>query len=155
MRRHNYLIFLAIPIAFYTGYITSRHTLRHNTQEQIHIRHLRDTIRCLIPLPAETIYRHSYIPVAVTQTDTIYLPRETRIYRDTLFYAEVSGYRPSLDTLAIYPQKTIETHSIYTSTASQNQSARWSLGITAGASLTPQGISPGITVGLSYSFICF
>ncbi|MDE6358768.1 MAG: hypothetical protein K2L29_04115 [Duncaniella sp.] len=27
---------MAIPIAFYTGYITSRHTLRHNTQEQIH-----------------------------------------------------------------------------------------------------------------------
>lgn len=41
----------------------------------------------------------------VVRNDTVYipLPRETKIYAEKDYYAEVSGYEPSLDYLEVYP----------------------------------------------------
>lgn len=41
----------------------------------------------------------------IRQNDTLYLslPRETKIYAEKDYYAEVSGYEPSLDYLEVYP----------------------------------------------------
>ena len=56
--------------------------------------------------------------VAVTDTvhlnDTVYLslPRETKLYGDSTYTAQVSGYRPELDWVKVYPQKTVVTRTI-------------------------------------------
>jgi hypothetical protein len=41
----------------------------------------------------------------IVRNDTVYipLPRETKIYAEKDYYAEVSGYEPSLDYLEVYP----------------------------------------------------
>jgi hypothetical protein len=41
----------------------------------------------------------------IVRNDTVYLPlpRETKIYSEKDYYAEVSGYEPSLDYLEVYP----------------------------------------------------
>ena len=63
---------------------------------------LRDTI--YIPYPeVDTVYTHS--------TDTVYLPSEdttmvlqhqTKIYEDSTYKAQISGYNPSLDWIETY-----------------------------------------------------
>ena len=63
---------------------------------------LRDTMR--IPYPVyDTVYTHS--------TDTVYLPSEdttmvlqhqTKIYEDSTYKAQISGYNPSLDWIETY-----------------------------------------------------
>ena len=71
--------------------------------------------------------------VAVTDTvhlnDTVYLslPRETKLYGDSTYTAQVSGYRPELDWVKVYPQKTVVTRTI-----SVGSRKRWGLGLQAG-----------------------
>lgn len=46
--------------------------------------------------------------------DTLYisLPREVKVYAGDEYYAEVSGYRPNLDYIEIYPKTTTITQTI-------------------------------------------
>lgn len=72
-----------------------------------------------IPSPPVTEYiKIPYgIPVPVKESDTVrvhdtlymYLDKEVKEYRDSNFFARVSGYQPSLDFIEIYPKTTIIT----------------------------------------------
>lgn len=125
---------------------------------------LRDTLRISIPA-----YRATASPRAVTAThgdsDSITLRAEQRVYADSTFRAVVSGIDPRLDSLTIYPRHPVitmtETRHIHTSEGAARTNAatartavaarsRWSLGITAGATATSHGLTPGITFGLTY-----
>lgn len=87
-------------------------------------------------------------------TVTVDLPMERRIYKeDSLYYACVSGFRPSLDTLIVWP--TITTITIREK--ERIPAPRWSIGATVGPSLitTPKGslhAGFGVTAGISYRF---
>ncbi len=95
------------------------------------------------------------ILIAVTDTlrirDTLYLPlqREERVYRDSLYMAVVSGYRPSLDRLDIYRTERIVTlHA---------EPRKWGFGIAAGPGLliSPDGrahFGIGVTAGVRWDF---
>ena len=92
----------------------------------------------------------------ITIRDTAYmvLPRETKIYQDSTYRAEVSGYRPSLDRIEIF-----QTSSVITSESVIIPKAkRWGIGLHVGAGMTlekqPQ-LRPYIGVGLSYNFWTF
>ena len=72
--------------------------------------------------------------------DTV-VHREQAYYEDSLYRAWVSGYRPKLDSLMVFPK------TVYHTIASKKK--RWGLGLQAGYGY-PGGVYAG--VGISYSF---
>ena len=70
-------------------------------------------------------------------TDTIHIgdtvvPREQAYYEDSLYRAWVSGYRPRLDSLQIFPRTVYQTvtNDIYHTFTPKKK--RWGLGLQAG-----------------------
>jgi hypothetical protein len=119
-----------------------RDTVTHYAPKYIE-RHTRDTIR--IP-----------IPELVHDTVAVYLPRETKIYEDARYRAEVSGYQPSLDRIDIFTQTQVVTKDV---TQVVKRKTRWGLGISAGYGVaintTDQTFKPApyIGVGIQYNLI--
>lgn len=95
---------------------------------------IRDTVRERYPVYVESTVTDTML-VALTDTvtvsDTVYvlLPREQRVYRDTNYVAWVSGYRPRLDSMEVYPVTRYVTRTVYPtkkrSSMSVESSASW------------------------------
>ena len=102
--------------------------------------------------------RTEYVPVCDTIRiqDTLFVPVpiETKVYEDSLYRAEVSGDRASLDRLEIYQQERIITQTI---PVQVKERKRWGIGVQAGYGVsTPNGkpvLSPYIGIGVSYDLI--
>ena len=79
--------------------------------------------------------------------DTVVL-REQAYYEDSLYRAWVSGYRPRLDSLMVFPKTVYQTvtNDIYHTITPKKK--RWGLGLQAGYGY-PSGIYAG--VGISYN----
>lgn len=91
------------------------------------------------------------VQVVTEKRDTIWaeLPREVKEYRDTSYYAKVSGFSPSLDAIEVYQRtKTITI-------TERVKPSRWGVGVTAGYGLTTNGIAPYIGIGLNYNLFTF
>ena len=123
-----------------------RDTITHHVPRYVY-KHTRDTIRVPVPVPGSEPER-----------DTIYvnLPRETKVYEDARYRAEVSGYQPSLDRIDIYTQTQVVTKDV---TQIVKQKTRWGLGISAGYGVTINTTdqtfrpSPYIGVGIHYNLL--
>lgn len=123
-----------------------RDTITHHAPHYVY-KHTRDTIRVPVPVPGPEPER-----------DTIYvnLPRETKVYEDARYRAEVSGYQPSLDRIDIYTQTQVVTKDV---TQVVKQKTRWGLGISAGYGVTINTTdqtfrpAPYIGVGIHYNLI--
>ena len=119
-----------------------RDTVTHYAPRYIE-KHTRDTIR--IP-----------IPELVHDTVAVYLPRETKIYEDTRYRAEVSGYQPSLDRIDIFAQTQVVTKDV---AQVVKRKTRWGIGISAGYGIaintTEQTFKPApyIGVGIQYNLV--
>ena len=108
---------------------------------------VRDTLRDSIPYPvAETVLMEmpEPFPVYVTQggdtvRDTIYVPVPItqKEYRTDDYRAWVSGYRPSLDSVWVYPETKII----------REKPRRWGIGVTAGYGIGRNGLSPYVGIG--------
>ena len=91
--------------------------------------------------------------------DTLYinLPREQRTYADSTYTAWISGYRPQLDSIQIYPQTTTITNT--TTITHEPKKPHFSIGIQTGygVSIINNQVRPApyLGVGLSYSLISF
>ena len=102
--------------------------------------------------------RTEYVPVCDTIRiqDTLFVPVpiENKVYEDSLYRAEVSGYRASLDRIEIYQQERIITQTI---PVQVKERKRWGIGVQAGYGVsTPNGkpvLSPYIGIGVSYDLI--
>lgn len=116
-----------------------RDTVTHYAPKYIE-RHTRDTIR---------------VPVTEIRHDTVavYVPREVRVYEDTRYRAEVSGYQPSLDRIDIFTQTEIVTQ--HTAQVVK-QKTRWGLGISAGygiaINVADQAFKPAPYIGLGIHY---
>ncbi|MCM1163408.1 MAG: hypothetical protein NC339_04085 [Muribaculaceae bacterium] len=137
-------IITALLLGFGTGYFTVSRRLPTSPAATRIITHtdtivVRDTVRITIGTPvAECPATRT-----VTVRDTIILPAVQRVYADTLYRAVVSGIDPKLDSLTIYPPLTTITR--------HTRPSPWGLGLTAGISITPRGITPSLTLGLTYT----
>lgn len=85
------------------------------------------------------------------------IPITQKVYENSLYRAYVSGYRPNLDSLIIFPPHDITTVTNgYTYPKSRQK--RWGIGIHVGygmtMSRTPQ-FTPYIGFGISYNLITF
>jgi len=81
--------------------------------------------------------------------DTLYqtLPITQRMYeKDSIYKAWVSGYRPQLDSLLVFPKTITKT---VTNTINQN-SSKFGIGVTAGYGVSKTGLSPFVGVGVYY-----
>ena len=120
---------------------------------------IRDTLVVEVDRPVtQRIIDTIEVEVIATRTvhDTVLatLPREERTYQDSSYTAIVSGIRPRLDYLAIYPEKEIVT---VTETIQVPKANRWGLGLQAGYGFTVQGgkvqHAPFLGVGISYNIV--
>ena len=85
------------------------------------------------------------------------IPITQKVYENSLYRAYVSGYRPNLDSLIIFPRHDITTVTNgYTYPKSRQK--RWGIGIHVGYGMTmsraPQ-FTPYIGFGISYNLITF
>lgn len=120
---------------------------------------IRDTLLVEKPVPVEVRVVDTML-VAVADTisinDTVYLhlPREIKRYEDSLFRAQVSGYRPALDWIEVYPQTEVVTRNM-----SVEPRKRWGIGLQAGYGAYAAGgqvrLAPYLGVGISYNLIRF
>lgn len=145
-----------------SGYFLGR---RAESSAEVKIETVTDTLRItdtlLVekPVPVEVRVVDTML-VAVTDTirlsDTVYLrlPREIKQYEDSLYRAQVSGYRPELDWIEVYPQ------TIYLTKVVKTQDVkRWGIGVQAGYGACASGgqvrLAPYLGVGISYNLIRF
>ena len=122
---------------------------------------VRDTVRERYPVYVERTVTDTML-VALTDTvtvsDTVYvrLPREQKRYADTNYVAWVSGFRPSLDSIEVYPVTRYVTKTV---TKMDDSRKRWGIGSQAGYGIGLTGGKvtgvPYIGVGISYDLIRF
>ena len=116
--------------------------------------------RVVVEYRTDTITRVKPVYIASTpeiRTDTLYLhdtiavpvPIERRVYADSNYRAVVSGWRPSLDSISVYPATKIVTR---WRERVEKERSRWGLGIQAGAGLSANGVAvPYVGVGVQYN----
>lgn len=151
---------LLAALLLLSGYFLGRRTARSPEPEcivQVDTLRIRDTLLVEKPVPVEVRVVDTML-VAVTDTirlsDTVYLriPREIKQYEDSLFRAQVSGYRPSLDWIEVYPQTEVVTRNIFV-----DSRKRWGVGLQAGYGAYVAGgqvrLAPYVGVGISYDIL--
>ena len=114
-----------------------------------------DTIVQIKPTFVERrIVKKDTIKIAVIDTlvvrDTLYLPREQKVYADSSYRAVVSGISPRLDSIEVY-NKTI------TKIATQKEWRKWDYGVQVGVGLVcPVNSTPNFGFytgfGITYHF---
>lgn len=88
----------------------------------------------------------------ITISDTIYiggqtLYQEVKEYKDSTYYARISGINAFLEEIDVYP-KTI-TQYIYKTEKVAVEPKKWSIGLQGGIGITPKGLQPYLGVGVT------
>lgn len=165
-------LLLAISAAYNIIYIRARVSGGSGGQTRTDTVRLVDTLRYVSPAPVrDTIikYVHVRLPstppapdnpgnsaesaekaAAGTDTAAVIIPITSRTYSTPEFTATVSGYQPSLDSIAIHAPRTIITNN-----PPAAKSKPWGIGIAAGIGAGRGGITPFIGITLQYSLIRF
>ncbi len=124
--------------------------LRKAEKEVVTVTKVRTEVRVdTLLIPSPLIAFRTFVPETIRIGDTV-VQREQVVYQDSLYKAWVSGYRPRLDKLEIYP-RTI-THTVTNDVYHPVKKKRWGVGLHAGYGLP---IGWYIGVGVSYNFIVF
>lgn len=145
----------------FVGYHLGRRTYGNEDTDKVITRTdtllVIDTIVRELPVVREiSIIRHDTVRIVTILHDTVQvsMPVERKVYaEDSLYYAVVSGWKPSLDSIILYPQRTY----IYKERTIRSNSPKWLIGISAGPSVlvTTDGKlhgGLGVTAGLTYRF---
>lgn len=86
-------------------------------------------------------------------SDTCWHLREYKEYRDSNYYAKISGVSPRLDEIKVY-QKTV-TQYVYRDRIVSNKQKRFGLGLSAGYGIGRNGLSPVLAVTVNYNLFQF
>ena len=120
---------LLLIIGFVIGILCRPRHIREVTEKVTDTLVVRDTHIIEKPVLVERTYYDS-LYVAVRDTirikDSVFvaLPMEKKIYKGEDYLAEISGYKPSLDRIEVYPKNTIITETI-----TQSVTNRHALGV--------------------------
>lgn len=74
--------------------------------------------------------------------------REAVVYEDSMYYAVVSGWRATLDTLSLRHTERVRTERV--TVEDRKRPRRVSVGLQAGYGLTPKGLQPYVGAGVSF-----
>ena len=113
-----------------------------NTVRKIQV----DTMYILSPQPYLAWIDNSD---TIHASDTCYHLREYKEYRDSSYYAKISGVAPRLDEIRVYPRTIYQTEYIYRDIVQKNK--RWGLGLSAGYGIGRNGLSPILAVTVNYN----
>ena len=123
-----------------------------------------DTVTYYRPVPRDSaVVRYETVRLRVTDTvrvtvgDTVrvadsvevIVPITQKVYADSLYRAYVSGYRPRLDSIFIYPRTR------YIAITRQAKPQRWGIGLQAGYGVGRGGTGPYVGIGVSYNLFTF
>lgn len=148
----NYIVLIAV--AFFAGFALSRcggkdEIVREVTTTDTVIVYRTDTVRIDRPVPAlVTVTDTLYLRDTVTHTVIAQLPIETKFYEDTLYRAQISGVRPNMDFIEVFPRT--EYKYIYQTEKVTYKPKKWGFGVSAGYAFTGTRMQPYIGVGISY-----
>ena len=124
---------------------------------------VRDTV---IDVQIDTQYFPKPVPYKVEIKDTVYLPnnesiesgcqnkhaqgtlfvQEIKEYKDSTYYAKISGINAYLEEIRVYPKTIIQY--INTNEYIYIPPKKWSIGIQGGIGITPKGLQPYIGFGV-------
>ena len=127
-----------------------------------------DTIKVIKPIAKDsTVVR--YVTKVVKVIDTtevvtdchhldsdsvkVQIPITQKVYEDSTYTAYVSGYKPNLDSIFIYPKTEVQTI-----TNKVDDKSRWSISVHGGYGLTltkQPRFEPYIGIGISYNLYTF
>lgn len=121
----------------------------------------RDTVTVEKPVEViKTVVRKELAAVTdtIVRSDTTYieLPVEQKVYADSNYRAVVSGIRPSLDEISVFPETKVVTKTITVTEAAKPK--RFSLGVQGGwyviydAAHKQVATGPGAGAGLSFGW---
>ena len=82
-------------------------------------------------------------------SDTCWHLREYKEYRDSNYYAKVSGVAPRLDEIRVYPHTIYQTEYIYRDITQKPK--RCGIGLSAGYGIGRNGLSPILAVTVNYN----
>lgn len=110
-----FLLLLVFVVGAVVGFYVTKRLFRDATKMVVvsDTTYIHDTTRIVLPSEIKYIKTTDTLLVMVTDTlmlhDTTYvvLQKEEKEYRGEDYYAKVSGYRPSLDIIEVYPKTTI------------------------------------------------
>lgn len=151
---------LLAAVFLLSGYLLGRRANRSHAPElmvQTDTLRIRDTLLVERPVPVEVRVVDTMLVAVmdtVTVNDTVYLqlPREEKVYESGDYRAQVSGYRPELDWIEVYPQRMVVTRNIFV-----DSRKRWGVGLQAGYGAYMSGgqvrLAPYLGVGISYDII--
>lgn len=147
---------LLAALLLLSGYLLGRRAGRASVTAEI-VRtdtlRIRDTLLVERPVPVEVRVVDTML-VAVNDTVYLQLPREEKVYESGDYRAQVSGYRPELDWIEVYPQTVYVTRNI-----SEDSRKRWGIGLQAGygayAAAGQVRLAPYLGVGISWNILQF
>ena len=149
------LLFVLSVVCFVLGFYCK------GLHQNIEIQNIEkvDTTYIYYPIEIERrIVKKDTIKIAVIDTlvvrDTLYLPREQKVYADSSYRAVGSGVSPRLDSIFVYPKTIYETRF-----ATQNEWRRITFGLQVGVggviplfSSSDPSLGAYIGVGLGFRF---
>ena len=160
-------IILWVLVLGLIGY-TMLHLHDKEIQIQTQVKVTHDTIVVSKPIVKDSlIVRMDTIRFPVvkhtttTTTDTLYrdivradsvdveIPIERKTYEDSVYFAVVSGYRVSLDSIKVYQRNTTVERYI------KSKPKRIGIGVVGGYGLGKERLTPFIGVGVSYNLFSF
>lgn len=87
---------------------------------------------------------------SVKDSANVVIPITQKHYEDSTYSAWVSGYKPSLDSLKVYPRTEVRTITIHV-----KERRRWNFGVSGGIGVVYDGgwhCGPCANMGVSFSF---
>lgn len=115
-----------------------------DTITEVHI----DTFTAYKPQPFKVVVRDTIVVNSFQNSqDWKVLVQEVKEYKDSTYYAKISGINAYLEHIEVYP-KTI-TQYITNTERVYIQPKKWSIGIQAGYGITPKGLQPYLGFGVS------
>lgn len=150
MKLLYYLIIVALALLL----IISRRNDARNVNKDSDTITITNTVR---KIQVDTMYILSPQPYLawIDNSDTIYASDtcyhlcEYKEYRDSSYYAKISGVAPRLDEIRVYPRTIYQTEYIYRDIVQKNK--RWGLGLSAGYGVGKNGLTPVLAVTVNYN----
>lgn len=150
MKLLYYLIIAALALLL----IISRRNDARNVNKDVDTITITNTVR---KIQVDTMYILSPQPYLswIDNSDTIHASdtcchlREYKEYRDSSYYAKVSGVAPRLDEIRVFPRTIYQTEYIYRDITQKPK--RWGIGLSAGYGVGKNGLTPVLAVTVNYN----
>ena len=146
MKKLPWILVVLLAIACVAAWFRPHEPLPPEIRTETKIQTVVKLDTVLISAPMAVFFRFTSDTIHIG--DTVVM-REQAYYEDSLYRAWVSGYRPRLDSLQVFPRTVYQTvtNDIYHPVAIKPKKKRWGLGLQAG-----YGYPGGFYVGAGVSY---